>query len=211
MPSKNIALASIFIVLSASVSTNSNATTTKNPAAITSINSSTTSTNNHTADTSNAVSSDNELADQSIEDLKQDIVDKHPVNYFILAAKLYNEGSFDEAVKWYYIGQIRFRAYLEANPDLEQSEDPALYYALRYSLGTPINEYAGQNVDNWARLIEEAYKWHSDNPNGFTPKSSHQQIYQEIESGMLELRDYVLENKEEIRKQRAENGLNNSY
>ncbi|SUD90157.1 hypothetical protein [Psychrobacter phenylpyruvicus] len=197
--------------MSAYASTNSNATTTNNPATTTFINSSTTSTNNHTADTANAVSSDNELADQSIEDLKQGIADKHPLNYFILAAKLFNEGSFDEAVKWYYVGQIRFRAYLEANPDLEQSDDPALFYALRYSLGTPINQYAGQNVDNWARLIEEAYKWHSDNPNGFTPKSSHKQIYQEIESGMLELRDYVLENKEEIRRQRAENGLNNSH
>lgn len=86
-----------------------------------------------------------------------------------------------------------------------------LYYALRYSLGTPINEYAGQNVDNWARLIEEAYKWHSDNRNGFNPKASHKQIYQEIETSMIELRDYVLENKEEIRNQRTENGLNNSY
>ncbi|WP_438467005.1 hypothetical protein [Marinomonas sp. PE14-40] len=149
--------------------------------------------------------STNNIAEESVETIKQSITDKHPISYITLATKLLNEGKLDEAVKWYYVGQMRFRAYLMANPNLEKSGDPALYASLNYVIGTPINEYAGQNSDHWVKLIEESIKWHSDNPNGFTPKSTHEEIYKEIEGDFFKFRDYVLENKEEIREQRAKN------
>ncbi|WP_286266989.1 hypothetical protein [Thalassotalea atypica] len=161
------------------------------------------------ASTSDSNSSNN-VADESVETIKQGITDKHPISYITLASKLLNEGKLDEAAKWYYVGQMRFRAYLMANPNLEKSGDPALYGSLKYVVGTPINEYAGQNPDNWVKLIEESIKWHSDNPNGFTPKSTNKEIYKEVEANFFKFRDYVLENKEKIREQRAKNGLKNS-
>jgi uncharacterized protein YcfL len=147
---------------------------------------------------------------QGIEDLKSEIQIKHPVTYFELAGQLLKEGKMDEAAVWYYVGQIRYRAYLTANPGLEPSGDPALYGSLKYVLGTPINEYAGSNPDNWVKLIEQAIQWHHENPNLFTPKDTHSEIYSEIEAGFIEFRDSVESSKEEIRKQRAANGLQNS-
>lgn len=147
--------------------------------------------------------------EMTVESIKQNITDKHPLNYIILASMLFNEGQKDEAVKWYYIGQIRFRAYLNANPDLAASGDPALYSSLKYVVGTPINEYAGQNPDNWAKLIKDAITWHRNNPNGFMPKSENVDIYTEIENSFIELYEWILLNKEEIRRQRADNGLIN--
>ena len=147
---------------------------------------------------------------QGIEELKSKIQTKHPVTYLELAGQLLNEGKMDEAVVWYYVGQIRYRAYLTANPELAPSGDPALYGSLKYILGTPINEYAGSNPDNWVKLIEQAIQWHHENPNFFTPKDTHSEIYSTIEAGFIEFRDSVKSSKEEIRKQRAANGLQNS-
>ncbi|WP_139326939.1 hypothetical protein [Shewanella sp. UCD-KL21] len=158
----------------------------------------------------NTSNSKNNIAQQSVKEIQQDITSKHPSSYIILAAKLLKEGKPDEAAKWYYVGQMRFRAYLMANPNIDPSGDPALYSSLKYVVGTPINEYAGQNPDHWVDLIEESIKWNSENPNGFTPKLSNKEIYAEVEASFIEFRDYVLNNKEKIRKQRAENGLKNS-
>ncbi|MDF2404151.1 hypothetical protein [Aeromonas sp. 5HA1] len=152
----------------------------------------------------------NELTNQSIDEIKHDITEKHPVNYIVLAAKLFNDGKLDDAVKWYYVGQIRFRAHLMANPDIEPSGEPALYSSLQNIVGTPINEYAGQDPNHWVVLVEKAIKWNAENPDGFTPKSSNKKIHAEVEANFIEFRDYVSSNKEKIRKQRTENGLKNS-
>ena len=153
--------------------------------------------------------SDNHIEKESVASIKQGITEKHPVNYIILASKLMKEGESDEAVKWYYVGQMRFRAYLKANPKLEKSGDPALYSSLKHVAGAPINEYAGQNPDHWVKLIEESMHWHETNPNGFTPKIKNEKIYKEIKDSFTEFRDYVLNNKQLIREQRAKNGLEN--
>lgn len=154
--------------------------------------------------------SNNDITDQTVDEIKQNITDKHPVSYIVLAAKLFNDGKSDDAVKWYYVGQMRFSAYLMANPNIEPSGDPALYSSLEYVVGTPINEYAGENPEHWVELIEESIKWNAENSNGFTPKSSNREIYAEVEANFIEFRNYVFNNKEKIRKQRAENGLKNN-
>ncbi|MGQ8367283.1 hypothetical protein [Glaciecola sp. 1036] len=147
--------------------------------------------------------------EQSSDELKEGIESKHPATYLILAAKLFGEDEKNEAVKWYYVGQIRFRAYLMANPELEPSGDPALYSSLKYMIGSPINEYAGSDPDNWVALIDSALIWHAEKPNHFTPKDTNKEIYKEIENGFNEIRNRVESSKDEIRKQRAENGLEN--
>ena len=145
----------------------------------------------------------------SSSDLKEGIIGKHPSTYIQLAAQLLNDGKMDEAVKWYYVGQMRFRAHLKANPSLDKSGDPALYSSFKYVVGTPINEYAGGSPDDWVKLIEQAIDWNKKNPNNFTDKEKHPEIYSEIENNFQEFKTYVIENKDKIRKQRAENGLEN--
>jgi hypothetical protein len=146
----------------------------------------------------------------SVEELSYEVTKKHPVTYIQLASELFKNGEKDEAVVWYYIGQMRYRAHLMANPNLEPSGDPALYSSLKYIVGTLINEHAGSNVDNWEVLISRALQWNSSNENTFTPKDQYPEIYKEIEDNFLEFKKYVSENKKQIIEQRKSNGLSGS-
>jgi hypothetical protein len=150
-----------------------------------------------------------DYSNQSITSLKFEITDKHPSAYMLLANKLFSENYKDEAVIWFYVGQIRYRAYLKANPTLPRSGDPALFSSLMSVVGTPINEYAGGDIEAWAQQISHALTWHQQNPDGFLDKDKHAMIYAEIESGLKSLQNKIINDKENIRKQRVENGLEN--
>ncbi|MEW7864552.1 hypothetical protein [Aeromonas diversa] len=143
----------------------------------------------------------------SASEMLNGITQKHPVTYIQLAAELFNQGKKDEAVVWYYVGQMRYRAHLMANPDLEPSGEPALYSSLMQVVGQPINEYAGSDADNWERLITKAIAWNAEHENAFTPKSRFPEIYREVEDNFMEFKKYVAENKADIIKARKENGL----
>lgn len=146
---------------------------------------------------------------QNYDELIVDIENKHPVTYFLLAGNVFNEGDKDQAVEWYYIGQMRFRAYLMANPDLDPSADGALYASLKSVLGPQINEYAGADPERWVTLIDNAINWHQSHPNRHTPKSQYPEIYAEVEAGFKSFKEQVAQNKDEIRQQREQNGLPN--
>lgn len=146
----------------------------------------------------------------SPDEMLNGITKKHPVTYIHLASALFRQGQKDEAVVWYYVGQMRYRAHLMANPNLDPSGDPALYSSLKYVVGTPINEYAGSNVDNWVKLIEQAIAWNSANENSFTPKNQFSDIYKKVQGNFVEFKNYVSKNKDEIIKQRRDNGLDGS-
>ena len=149
------------------------------------------------------------VTEQNLDELITDIENKHPVTYFLLAANLFKADDKDQAVEWYYIGQMRFRAYLMANPDLDPSADGALYASLKSVLGPQINEHAGADPDKWVTLINNAINWHQSHPNGHTPKNKYPDIYAEVEAGFMSFKEQVAKNKDEIRKQREQNGLPN--
>src|SRR5262245_1763464 len=75
------------------------------------------------------------------EALKVGIEQNHPAAYYILASKLFAEGKKEEAVFWFYAGQLRYRFYLKAMPGLDPSGDPALFASLSETVGRPLNEY----------------------------------------------------------------------
>ena len=72
------------------------------------------------------------------EQLKKGIENQHPATYYILAQKLFESGKKDEAVFWFYAGQLRYRFHLLANPNLEPSGDPALFASLSEVIGRPV-------------------------------------------------------------------------
>lgn len=153
--------------------------------------------------------SNTDLSNQSAEQLLDGIADKHPATYMMLAARLFQQGDKREAVKWLYVGQIRYRAWLKANPDLDPSGDPALFSALMSTVGQPLNEYIGGDVDEWVATIDDAIAWHQENPDGFLGKQEHQQIYASLIAGLEDMRDDIAARKDEIRQQREANGLEN--
>ena len=75
---------------------------------------------------------------------------------------MFREGKKDEAVFWFYVGQLRYRFHLKANPNMDPSGDPALFSSLSATVGKTINEYAGGNVKDWVKAIDRALKWDAD-------------------------------------------------
>jgi hypothetical protein len=148
-------------------------------------------------------------AGQSIGALKQGIEAKHPAAYYLLAAKLFSQGEVtrDEAIFWFYAGQLRFRYHLMANPQLPPSGDPALFASLSEVVGRPINEYAGGYPDKWIAAIDRALQWDAFHPNGFTPKAKAPDAYREIRSGYVAMRNTISTSKAQIRATRRQNGL----
>lgn len=146
--------------------------------------------------------------DESPAQLKQGIGGRHPADYYKLAAKLFQAGSTkQEALFWFYVGQLRYRYYLAANPDLPRDGDPAVFASLSEVIGRPINEYAGGKPDLWIAEINHALEWDAAHDNGFTPKSKSPDNYRQIRAGLVALRDHVVAIKDKLPEMRRQNGI----
>lgn len=161
------------------------------------------------ASTPSPAASQPDWAKMSPEALKVGIEGFHPAAYYILASKLFTRGQKDEAVFWFYLGQLRYRFHLEANPDLNPSADPALFASLSETVGRPINEYAFGDIPTLVKTIDAVLKWDEIHDNGFTAKTAHSQAWKKIREGLLKMRAYLLEKQEEIKQQRTAHGLKN--
>jgi len=151
----------------------------------------------------------NDIMNMTPDELRKGIEDAHPSTYYVLAQKLFKEGKKDEAVFWFYEGQLRYRFHLSANPGLDPSGDPALFASLSEVIGRPLNEYAFGDLDALVATIDRVLEWDEKNPNGFTSTTTHDAEWQDIRKGLGGLRQHVVDNKDSIRKQREANGLEN--
>ncbi len=146
--------------------------------------------------------------DQNPAKLKQGIESKHPADYYKLAARLFQDQSTkEEAVFWFYVGQIRYRYYLAANPGLPRDGDPALFASLSEVVGRPINEYAGGKPDLWIAEINHALEWDAAHDNRFTPKSKSPDDYRQVRAGLVSMRDQLAAMKSKLPEIRRQNGL----
>jgi len=151
----------------------------------------------------------NDLADRSAAELKEGIENAHPASYYILAQKLFSDDAKDDAVFWFYAGQLRYRFHLASSPDLDPSGDPALFSSLSEVVGRPLNEYAFGNMDDLVKTIDHVLEWDEKTPNGFTSKETHEKEWLEIRKGLEGMRAYIIENADQIRATRDKNGLEN--
>ncbi|MFV0625436.1 hypothetical protein ACBY01_15685 [Sphingomonas sp. ac-8] len=132
----------------------------------------------------------------------------HPATLYFLATKLMGEGRMDEAVRWFYIGQLRYRFHLASRPATLANDQP-LFSALSESVGRPINEYAFGDVDAAVAEIDAALAWDAAHPNGFTSKERYSSELAEVRAGLQKLRDDMVARKDQIRETRTRNGLAN--
>jgi hypothetical protein len=151
------------------------------------------------------------LAEQNVRELQAELTTKHPAAYLRLAQALFQQGKKDQAARMYYVGQIRYRAYLNTLPKIEATAEEAKYEELKAEIGDEINEYAARNLDNWVRLLDSAVNWHQTHPNEFLPKDEYSLLYELTLYNFNRLREYIVENKALIRAQRAQQGLVNEY
>lgn len=133
----------------------------------------------------------------------------HPAELYRRAASLYGQGKRDEAVFWFYAGQLRYRFHLAARPELKPGGDPALFGALSEQVGRPMNEWAFGDPDALVATLDQVLAWDAATPNTFTPKDQFAEALERSRDGLRELRDQVTDQKQEILRQREENGLTN--
>lgn len=132
-----------------------------------------------------------------------------PVAYFRKAAGLFKQGQRDEAVFWYYLGQLRFRAYVKAHSKLDPSGAPALLTSLMATMGPPINQYAYGDLPALNRTIDRVLAWDDAHPDAATPKDKFAADRASIRQGLVELRDSNNVQRDQIRAERIKNGLGN--
>lgn len=149
------------------------------------------------------------IAEQSVRQLESELTTKHPSAYFYLARGLFNRGDKDEAVLMYYVGQIRYRAYINTLTEGEAAEEEQTYDALKEEIGDDVNIYAAEDLDNWIALLDKAVEWHKKHPNEFLPTDEYSLLYEMTLYNFKKLRDYIAENKALIRQKRAAQGLEN--
>lgn len=134
---------------------------------------------------------------------------QHPAAYYTAAAQLFETGDKDQAVFWFYAGQLRYRVHLACHPDLKPDGDPALFASLSESVGRPINEYAFGDPPALAATLDKVLAWDDATPNGFTSKTECAAAIGTMRAGLAGLRDEVLARQDEIRREREKNGLPN--
>lgn len=147
-------------------------------------------------------------AQQTPEQIIAEAETVHPAGLYILATKLMAEGRMDDAVRWFYIGQLRYRFLLAAQPERLADNQP-LFSALSESVGRPLNEYAFGDVDAAVAHIDAALAWDAAHANGVTSKERHAQELAQVRAGLQKLRDDMIAGKNEIRETRTRNGLVN--
>ncbi|MBV9875206.1 MAG: hypothetical protein JO025_10800 [Verrucomicrobia bacterium] len=151
-----------------------------------------------------------DLSSLSIDQLRNGIENQHPAAFYILAQKLFTAGQKDDAVFWFYAGQLRYRVYLLVNKDkLDPSGDPALFASLSEDVGRPINEYAFGDIPQLAKTIDAVIAWDHSHTNALTPRDKYESQYDQIVAGLTQMRDQVLKQGDSIRKTRTANGLQN--
>ena len=143
---------------------------------------------------------------QSVEQLTTDIEHKHPTAALVLAKRLFEGGRQDEAVFWFYLGQLRYRAYLKAHPKLDPSGEPALFASLMEVLGRPINVYAFGDIPGLVAIIDRVIAWDASHADDFAPPG---QAREEIKAGLVKMRADIIAKQDDIRRQRRERGLPN--
>ena len=148
------------------------------------------------------------LEDQTPAQLKKDLEEKHPAAYYMLATKLFKDSATkQEGLFWFYVGQIRYRYHLAANPELSPDGDPALFASLSEVVGRPINEWAGGVPDIWIAEMSHALEWDNAHENRFTPKSKSPEKYNQIRAGLVAMRDQITAMKDKLPEMRRKNGI----
>jgi hypothetical protein len=112
---------------------------------------------------------------------------------------LFDAGRHDEAVFWFYEGQLRWRAHIAEDGDqAELAEFDQLFSVV----GPDINKYAFGDIPVLLNTLDRALDWDAHHPDAFTPSGLAKDASRR---GLETLKAYIASHQDEIRKKRAEN------
>jgi hypothetical protein len=147
----------------------------------------------------------NQSQSQSIEALAAGIEHEHALAALELSKHLWEAGRKDDAIFFFYLGQLRYRAYLSANPNGDPSGGRALFDALMATMGPPINQYAFGDIHALVATIDRVIAWDDGHADDYAPRKARE----DVKAGLKKMRDDVVARQDEIRRTRSEKGLPN--
>lgn len=147
-----------------------------------------------------------EVVSMNIAELKKEAQLIHPVGFYILSKKLFDEGERNESIFWFYVGSIRYRYFLSSIADDPFHPENELFERVQFEIGGVILDYAGGDPQLWAEQIGKANQWDTDHLNFFYPKKNNPDALAETKSGVQRLKQKLLDEKDDILRQRIENG-----
>jgi hypothetical protein len=118
----------------------------------------------------------------------------NPQAYYVYALRLFNEQKKEEALFWLYVGELRFRFAMNAEPD-ETIGWLGLLGALENRYGEPIWKWASGDVENSVRSIDDALKWDAANDNAFTSKKEHADALRKTRDWLKDRRRAILQDR----------------
>ena len=134
----------------------------------------------------------------------------HPATQLVLAERLFfKENRKDDAVFWFYAGQLRFRIHLTARPSIDRAGDPALFAEMMDKLNRPINQHAFGDIDAVLDTYDRVLDWDAKHRDRFTPPEYYAEARDKERAGLAGLKADVLRRREEIKADRAKAGLPN--
>ena len=142
---------------------------------------------------------------QSIEALAAGIEHEHALAALELSKHLWEAGRKDDAVFFFYLGQLRYRAYLSANPNGDPSGGRALFDALMSTMGPSINQYAFGDIQALVATIDRVIAWDDGHADDYATRRARE----DVKAGLKKMRDDVIARQDEIRRTRSQNGLPN--
>ena len=138
-------------------------------------------------------------AAERIQQLADGIANKPPATYFALATELFRVAQKDEAAFWYYVGELRYRAWLYTKPKgTDASEEQYHFWFLSQSVGQSIYENADQRSAILINAIDRALAWDREQPNGYTSKTEFKAQYERARQELLALRERIKEDAAEM-------------
>jgi hypothetical protein len=137
-------------------------------------------------------------------EVEKSLTESHPSMYIAYSIRQFKSGKQDDAVLWYYIGQIRWKYLLLVNPDPASESQ---FAAVTKDFGQVIGDWAGESTQAWANTIERALAWDGANPNS-VPTKDHPAELEQARKLVEDMRTYVVRNEAAIAADRQTRGIN---
>ena len=132
-----------------------------------------------------------------VEEVEKAVSAMHPSQMYIFAARLFNEEQRpDDALFWFYAGQLRWRIQIACTPPAPGGEGAA-FGAMQSMLGPQFNQYGAEDVDNWIGTIDRVLEWDVANPDPLLPEGCEAARAKQIE-GLKKLAASIGERRGEI-------------
>lgn len=133
----------------------------------------------------------------------------HPLGLWQEAIALWEEGRAEESTFLFYLGQLRWRRYIAARPDLPPDQDAALFGALHSVFGPVVNEWAFGDIDALLVTLRAVAAFDAARDDPMTPRVRFAQVHATEATAFDGFIAYIEAEADDIRATRAANGLPN--